>query len=192
MSQPHSGMPGQPPPIPLQPIVEQPHEKPRRSIRRIVGLGVAGAALFVAGGLTVALTGIGDTTDRATTSDSRPAAAASTAPTIAETSETTPEPAYAVPTKADFKLTAKILGKQCFGSAGCNLTYRIMVAYSGEAPDPAVTYEVVYVVQGGDDGPVTNTLKVTGDQSSVDEEESISTANKAKKLTVVVSEVLAS
>jgi hypothetical protein len=190
MSQPYSGMPGQPPPDPQRPPIDQ-APATKRSVRRIIVFCLAGAALFVAGGFTTAIAGIGDTDADSTTADSAPAAIATTAPVATETSEAPPEPKYTAPTKADFKLTAKILGKQCFGSAGCNLTYRIMVAYSGPGLDPAVTYEIVYVVQGGDDGPVTNTLKITGDQSSVDEEESISTKNKASKLTVLVSDVLA-
>jgi hypothetical protein len=89
-----------------------------------------------------------------------------------------------------FKLTAKILSKQCFGSAGCNVSYRILVAYTGPTLDPAVTYDVLYSVTGGEDGPVSNTLKITGDESSVDEEESLSTKNKSAKLTVVISDIL--
>jgi hypothetical protein len=189
MTQPYSGMPGQQPPDPQQPFIEQAPTKPKRSARRIVVFCLAGAALFVAGGFTTAITGIGDT-DTTTTTSAPAAITTTTAPAATETSEAPPEPTYPAPAKADFKLTAKILGKQCFGSAGCNLTYRIMVAYGGPTLDPAVTYEVVYVVQGGDDGPVTNTLKVTGDQSSVDEEETISTKNKGSKLTVLVSDVL--
>ncbi len=191
MSQPYSGMPGQPPPTdPKRPFTDRTPTQTKRSAGRIVVFCLAGAALFVAGGFTTAIAGIGDSDSNSTTTDSAPAAISTTAPAAPETSEAPPEPTYTAPAKADFKLTAKVLGKQCFGSAGCNLTYRIMVAYSGPTLDPAVTYEVVYVVQGGDDGPVTNTLKVTGDQSSVDEEESIGTKNKGSKLTVLVSDVL--
>jgi hypothetical protein len=83
----------------------------------------------------------------------------------------------------------KTLSKQCFGSAGCNITYRIEVGYDGPPLDPSNTYEVVYEVRGGEDGPQVNTLTVEGDQSSVDSEESISTSSAGRKLTAVVTSV---
>ena len=46
-----------------------------------------------------------------------------------------------------------------------------------------------YQVRGGEDGPVINTLTVTGDTSSVDEEESVSTKNNSTKLTVSATDV---
>lgn len=69
-------------------------------------------------------------------------------------------------------------------------TRRLLVAYSGAALDPSVTYEVVYEVRGGEDGPVTNNLTVTGDTSSVDDEEMVSTKSRSTRLTVVVTDVL--
>jgi hypothetical protein len=83
----------------------------------------------------------------------------------------------------------KTLSKQCFGSAGCNVTYRIEVGYDGPPLDPSNTAEVVYEVRGGEDGPQINTFTVEGDQSSVDREESISTSSAGRKLTAVVTSV---
>jgi hypothetical protein len=94
-----------------------------------------------------------------------------------------------VPKARDFTLTVKTLEKTCFGSAGCNITYRIEVGYNGPTLDPSNTYEVVYEVRGGEDGPQINTLTVEGDQSSVDSEESISTSSASKKLTAVATSV---
>ena len=174
--QPHSPMPASQP------------AKPNNALRIILAI-VGGLVLFFAGVLVGSAGGAGSSKDAAPVSV---ATTSKPAPTVAET--TTPpaptEPTYATPRKTDFQLTAKILGKECFGSAGCNLSYRVMVAYNGAGLDPAVTYEVVYEVRGGEDGAVTNTLKVTGDQSSVDEEEAVSTKSKASKLTVVVTDVL--
>jgi len=88
-----------------------------------------------------------------------------------------------LPSPSDFQLTVKILKKACFGSAGCNVTYRIEVAYGGPSLDPNVTYEVTYEVRGDESGTQTNTLTVTGDQSSVTQEELASTSSSSVKLT---------
>ena len=102
-----------------------------------------------------------------------------------------PAPKVVAPTVKDFKLTVKTLTKQCFGSAGCNVTFRILVAYSGPALDPGKTYEVLYTVKGGED-PVENKLTVSGGESSVDEEEMVSTSKSSAKLTAVVTDVMES
>lgn len=112
---------------------------------------------------------------------------------VAPTTQTTKAPPKAAkvvaPKPADFVLTVKTLSKQCFGSAGCNLTYRIVVAYGGPTLSPSKTYEVTYNVRGGDDGLVTATFTVTGNISSVEEESYISTKNKTIKLSAVATEV---
>lgn len=99
-------------------------------------------------------------------------------------------PTYAVPTAADFKVTVKILEKQCFGSAGCNITYRISPDYLGAPLDPSVTWLVTYEVSGVEDGPQVNTFEVTGDEASFDAEETASTGSSKAKLTVKVTEIL--
>ena len=84
----------------------------------------------------------------------------------------------------------KTLQKQCFGSAGCNVTYRVGVDYTGTgALDPAKTYEVTYEVRGVEDGPAVNTLTIEDGQASVDSEEIASTPSSATKLTVKVTGV---
>lgn len=96
-------------------------------------------------------------------------------------------PTYAVPTKADFTLGIKVLKKECFGSAGCNITFRLQVEYS-KAFDPATTYEVTYEIRGGED-PLQNTFTVNGDQAMGEVEEFISTKTSKSKLTAVVLDV---
>lgn len=100
-----------------------------------------------------------------------------------------PQPLPYVPTKNDFKLTVKILKKECFGSAGCNITYRVQVSYEGQPLNPSETWEVTYEVRGGEDGPVINTFTVNGDQASVDERENLSTSSASSRLSVVVTDV---
>ncbi|MEU5942249.1 hypothetical protein ABZ807_24385 [Micromonospora sp. NPDC047548] len=135
--------------------------------------GVNAAASSAMPSLTTAPAGVATTTAPPST------APASTAPAV---------PTYDAPTKSDFKLKVKILRKQCFGSAGCNITYRIDVTYSGAGLDPSTTYEVTYEVKGAED-PIINTFEVTGDSASVQEEEMASTKRSADKLTAVVTSV---
>lgn len=98
-----------------------------------------------------------------------------------------PEQTFPEPDPDDFDLTAKILSKECFGSAGCLIDFRIELAYDGPELDPAVTYELIYEVAGGESDYV-NTLTISGDQYSTEETESISTPSD-RELTVTVTDV---
>lgn len=103
---------------------------------------------------------------------------------------TTDAPAPTVTPKAsDFRLTAKITKKQCFGSAGCNVEFWVSMAYGGPDLDPDDTWIVTYEVSGVEDGPQINTIEVTGDTYSHDETELASTTSSSKKLTVKVTDV---
>jgi hypothetical protein len=126
-----------------------------------------------------AATSAAPTSPSATSAPTTAAAPASTAPVVAT---------YDTPTKNDFKLKVKILRKKCFGSAGCNVTYRIDVTYTGSGLDPSIRYEVTYEVKGGED-PNVNTFEVTGDSASVQQEESTSTKRSGDKLTAVATSV---
>lgn len=99
-----------------------------------------------------------------------------------------PAKTYGTPSPADFHLTIKTIEKKCYGSAGCLITFRVELEYSGPELDPDVTYEVTYKVTGAED-PMVNTLEVTGDQYSRDREETASTASSSSKLKVTVTEV---
>lgn len=98
-------------------------------------------------------------------------------------------PTYETPTPASFTVTVKVLKKKCFGSAGCNVTYRIAPEYTGGALDPAVTWLVTYEVHGVEDGPAVNTFEVTGDEASFEAEELASTKSSKSKLSVKVTDV---
>ena len=187
----------QPQPRPDLPYPGQ-HPPAKKSSTTLVAL-IAGLVGALVGASVTAAAMSGDPVAKAPTSvssqattppDNGPTPDPVTTPTNEPTATEPPAPTYGTPTKADFKLTAKVLTKQCFGSAGCNLTYRILVSYGGAELDPSVTYEVLYQVKGGEDGPVDNKLTVTGTQSSVDEEEFVSTKTSKTKLTAVVTDVL--
>lgn len=115
------------------------------------------------------------------------------------TPEPTPEPTTEEPTAeipktfdgkpSDFKIGIKILSKQCFGSAGCSVTYRIKPVYRGSAPLPAGgTVEVTYVVKGLEDGEAVNTFTIEGGKASSSEEFG-SIASSTKKITAAATDV---
>ncbi|MDQ1652699.1 MAG: hypothetical protein QOI35_1899 [Cryptosporangiaceae bacterium] len=95
-----------------------------------------------------------------------------------------------VPAAADFVLTLTILRKHCYGSAGCNIAYRITPAYSGSALAPSQALTVVYVVTGGDSGPQTDSFAVRGDQAEYVPEQTISTSSSTAALTATATQVL--
>jgi hypothetical protein len=148
-----------PPPPPAKPpswdpppgayVQPPPAGKSRAWVTWLIALATFGAGLIVGS----ASGDSGDEPGSQTAAPSRPATTAATRP------ETTQPPlaTIAEPTGKDFRLGIKILEKSCFGSAGCNITYRIEVAYDGPTLDPDRTYEVIYEVRGGDDGPKINT-----------------------------------
>ncbi|MGN9918457.1 hypothetical protein [Micromonospora palomenae] len=169
---------------------------PRR--KPLIGWIVGGVVLvlllcFGGCGALLATTNSGDKAHqgKAAASTAPTSSATTSAPTTAAAAPATTEPplpTYETPTKNDFKLKVKVLSKQCFGSAGCNITYRINVTYTGTGLDPSKTYEVTYQVKGAED-PIINTFEVTGDSASVQQEEMASTKRSGDKLTAVVTDV---
>ncbi len=107
----------------------------------------------------------------------------------AGTTTTTDAPAY-TPGPSDFKLDVVTLSKQCFGSAGCNVTYRIQVTYTGpETPDPTRTFDVIYNVTGAE-STITNHFTVTGTSVSTQASEFTSTNSDGAVLVATATSVL--
>ncbi len=71
------------------------------------------------------------------------------------------------------------------------MTFRIVPFYTGPALSPDVTYDVLYTVLGGTDGPQRNRFSITGTKAEFDSEELASTSSSKKTLTVKVTDVLA-
>ena len=138
----------------------------------------------------VQLTGSDDTVNTAD-------AGGATSPSTVTTSSTPPKkwtPAPKYPAPGELTLGMTVLEKKCFGSAGCNITYRIepMAAASRIASEvpagKAVT--VIYEVLGGDSGPQINRFTVTSSQVNYDDQEFISTASEDVQLTARVTQIL--
>lgn len=105
-------------------------------------------------------------------------------------------PAALPPSKAptltpkDITLKVKILSKHCFGSAGCNLEFRITeVSVDPAKIDKSTTYEITYTYKGLED-PVENTFTLYGDgRYEVQETEFGSAKRKSDTVTAVVTGV---
>lgn len=96
---------------------------------------------------------------------------------------------YATPAAADFKLDVKELKRQCFGSAGCNVTFTIDVTkVGGGTYDPRHEYRLIYEITGSED-PYTNNLKIMGDQYTRDDEEMVQVKSKSQKLAAVAQSI---
>jgi hypothetical protein len=116
----------------------------------------------------------------------RPRAAATT--TLPPTTATVEEPAstaasYPEPKLSDFTLKLVELKRQKFGSAGANVTFKIQAGW-GPTYDPNKTYQLIYEIRGGEDGPERNYMEITGDEYRTEDEQTISTTHVDEKLTV--------
>jgi hypothetical protein len=162
--------------IDMQPT--NPAQTPAKPRRRWPWIVTAVAALIIG----VAIGSAGDTPTPATPE-------VVTIDTDAEPAAPPAGPDYYEPEADDFELTVKTLSKECFGSAGCLIDFRIELAMTrtGVTLDPALTYELTYEVTGGESEYV-NTLTIDGDEYSTDESESISTPSD-RDLTVKVLDV---
>lgn len=99
-----------------------------------------------------------------------------------------PTSTYSAPvaTPSDFTLDVVILSKSCFGSAGCNVTYRITPHADASCPSTCtVTYEVI----GGEDSQI-DSFTMTDYSASIKQSEMISTKSSKATLTAKVTSVL--
>lgn len=106
-------------------------------------------------------------------------------PTTEAATTTSPSttPTAATADLADFMVELIVVEKQCFGSAGCNVTIEPELFYDGPPLPSSARYTLVYEVQGGEDGPLTFNIDIEGDSYSYDQE-LISTARSEDELTV--------
>lgn len=94
-----------------------------------------------------------------------------------------------LPSPEDFAIELRILSKQCFGSAGCNVSYSIEPVYLGSEPLDDVSATVTYEVLGGDSGPQINSFTLDGDTITYREEEFISIPSSSTELKIEVTDV---
>jgi hypothetical protein len=162
------------------PPTTPPPTKPRRPrwLWWALGGAVAGAVFIILA--TVAVNG-----------QSEPAAVTGSPPAVAKVDASTPEPQPTTePAPADFVLSVTTLERTCFGSAGCNVTYRLVPGYVGPGLTDGQSFTVVYEVAGGEDGPQINSFTMRGTNIEYDSEESLQTTSPKAVLTAKVTEVL--
>lgn len=182
MTQPPPIIPGPTAPFTLASVL--PASPPPRAPRSVV--------LLVAALVVVALAGAGVAVWALT---GRPGAAApaptTSAPTLRQNAPTTV--AYPTPTAGDFAVTVNVVKQSCFGSAGCNVTYKVDVVYNGAVTEPGKVWYVTYQVTGGDD-PQINTFEFQSTSAtkysvSVPREQLVQTPRSDSVLTAAVTRV---
>ncbi|GID32660.1 hypothetical protein [Paractinoplanes brasiliensis] len=89
---------------------------------------------------------------------------------------------------SDIRLTPKVAEKNCFGSAGCNVTVKVQMAYQGPALSEDETFEVTYELLGDENGPIIGTFEVSG-PSYTEDEQSLSTKSSKTKISAKVTDV---
>lgn len=202
MSHPFQPQPGQPhqPGLGQQPPQMQPQyavapppagKPPKKKRFGFLALGLSGLAGLLLGG---AAFGAGDDTTvtaapaptvtvKATATVTEPAAASEPTEVPApEPEPTTEEPAAYKASVKDWKVAIKVTDKQCFGSAGCNVTYKIDPEYVGSQPLPDEgKIEVTYDISGAED-EIIGSFTVEGGQASFDGEEIAQTSSSSKSL----------
>jgi hypothetical protein len=91
-------------------------------------------------------------------------------------------------------LKIKTTDKQCFGSAGCNVSVRVTPQYQGSGgvdslPDEG-TIDITYRLIGDESGAITGTSTVElSDKTVTGEEESLSTRSSGTKVKATVTDV---
>lgn len=114
-----------------------------------------------------------------------PATSAAAAPAAAEVPSDTPSAAFDYK-DAGLTLTLKTTHKQCFGTAGCNVTVKPVLSVNDPSliPDDA-TGTLTFSISGDDSGPVTDSITLTGSQYDVqDEDLSTTSSSVTPKITV--------
>jgi hypothetical protein len=174
---------------PPPPAFPAPAPKPKRNRTNaiIIGTGAAVIAAIITTGIVVVQTR--DDTKPAATTSSNTAAGEDTATTTAA-EEPDPEPTYAELDADDFTIRLHTSRRQCFGSAGCNVTVEPRLTYEGgEFLDPDAVYEITYEIRGDESGPVIATAELSDETRLNYQPSLITTASASTKVSVQITGV---
>lgn len=179
----------QPPGQPYETLPPQPGP-PKKKWPIVVGIiGAALIGMVVLGGILLAV-------DRFAQSESTPGAD-TTATTSEEAvepetvAENVPDPEPATFAPDDFEMKVKTLSKECFGSAGCLIEYRVVPTYLGVESDlDSASVEITYKVTGGSDGPQIGTFMLEAGQYDIYELEGYTDISSSGKLKAKITEVV--
>lgn len=81
--------------------------------------------------------------------------------------------------------------KECFGSAGCNVTVQADPNYVGNQDVSAGSWEITYEIRGGEDGAIVETMTLVDGTFTFPEEQFVSTPSTSTTLVAVVTDVYA-
>jgi hypothetical protein len=174
-----------PPAVP--PLPQVPPQKSHTNLV-IIGSAVAVIAAIITTGIVVV---------QATGDDSEPATTAASSVPVEDdvtpaADEPSPERTYPGLTPTDFAMELRTTERQCFGSAGCNVTVEPVLSYVGEwnGVDPDAVYSITYEIRGDQSGPVIETAELSDETTLNYTKTSISTASASKKVSVKITDVV--
>jgi hypothetical protein len=179
-----------PPPDFPPPLPSGPPAPPRKSRTNLVIIGSAAAVIAAIIGTGIVVVQSRDDARPATTAET---GAPDAAVVTAAAEEPDPTPTYDDVTADSFTMGLKTTKRQCFGSAGCNVTVEPDLTYLGdsESIDPDAVYEITYEIRGDESGSVIETAELS-DQTSLNYTPSlISTASARTKISVKITDVTA-
>lgn len=89
----------------------------------------------------------------------------------------------------DVTLKVKVTEKQCFGDAGCNLSWKIAATVDQSRLRSGVDWDITYEVTGVQDGPYIGSFTLYGDGTYLVDTDFGQTPNKNTKLTAKVTDI---
>ncbi|MFJ6389001.1 hypothetical protein ACIQJT_15475 [Streptomyces sp. NPDC091972] len=161
---------------------------PRRLRTNAIVIGSAAAVI-------AAIVTTGVVAVRSTNDDDKPAGvAASSVPdadVVSPVMEPDPEPTYVEVDADSFSIELRTTARQCFGSAGCNVTVEPELTYLGSSGDldPDAVYEITYEIQGDESGPVIQTAELTNQTNLSYRSSLVSTASSSTELSVEITNI---
>ncbi|MGW7067015.1 hypothetical protein ACWGII_40760 [Streptomyces sp. NPDC054855] len=162
-----------------------PPAKVRATNAVIIGAAAAVIAAVVGTGIVVV-----QSRDDGSQATATASSTTTNGPVTAAAEEVDEEPTYETPGADDFTMTLRTTERQCFGSAGCNVTVEPRLTYDGLSDlDPDAVYEITYEVSGDASGPVIETAELSDETSLNYTPTSISTASAGKKVSVEITDV---
>jgi hypothetical protein len=102
------------------------------------------------------------------------------------TAQTTAPAALRAPAATDFKVTAQITEKTCYGKAGCAVTWQPVIVYSGPAIEAGQTWTVSYKVSGLESGTKVGTAVMGSTGPAKQSPKHGRTAAEDSKITITV------
>ncbi|WP_020140004.1 hypothetical protein [Streptomyces sp. 351MFTsu5.1] len=174
--------PAEAPPLP---------SKKRRANAVIIGSAAAVIAAIVTTGIVVVGATHGSTDDDGKPSTTAAASSVTDDDPVAPFAEPDPGPTYPQVDADSFSIDLRTTQRQCFGSAGCNVTVEPELTYLGSSSDldPDAVYEITYEIHGDESGPVIQTAELTNQTSLSYRPSLISTASASTELSAEITDI---